>query len=168
MREKINQLCEENEYLSMSQNRNRARSISVGTAFGGVVEINMRSDIASVYAQMQPTEAIEIMEQIAAGVGIEIAYRPKTNFASWRGWEEVIGQKVSLDSIAWKGAAAWQLAFESEENDKLKQIEGSKSEENDKLKQIEGSKSESEDNKNPDNRIKPTRSSNRKKKKENN
>lgn len=156
MREKINELCEENEYLSISQNRNRARSISVGTAFGGVVEINMRSDIASVFAQMQPTEAIELMEQIAAGVGIEIAYRPKNNFASWRGWEEVIGQKVALDSIAWKGAAAWQLALESDENNEPKQIEGSKS----KL----------ENNEDLDDRIKPTRSLNRsrKKKKENN
>ena len=108
-REKINRLCEENEFLSIKQNQNRARSITVGTAFGGVVEINMRSDIASVYAQMQPTEAIELIEQLAAGVGVEVAMRPKVNFASWRGWEEVIDQRVGWDKIAWKGAAAWQL-----------------------------------------------------------
>jgi hypothetical protein len=142
-------LCEENEYLSIAQTRNRARSITIGTAFGGVVEINMRSDVASVYSQMQPTEAIELMEQIAAGVGIEISYRPKTNFASWRGWEEVIGQKVSLDSIAWKGAAAWQLRLEGEEEEP---------------KQIEGSKEDSEESENSDSRIKPTRSVNKKKK----
>lgn len=117
MRKKINALCEENELLSIQQNRNRARSITVGTAFGGTVEVHMRSDIASVYAQMQPTEAIELIEQLAAGVGVEIAMRPKVNFASWRGWEEVIGQRVSFDKIAWKGAAAWQLDGEAiEEN----------------------------------------------------
>ena len=112
MRQKIHDLCEENEYYSMKQSRNRARSITVGTAFGGVVEVNMRSDAASVYAQMQPTEAIELIEQLAAGVGIEIAMRPKQNFASWRGWEEVIGNNVPMDRIAWKGAAAWQLGSE--------------------------------------------------------
>ena len=105
MRKKIHDLCEENEYYSIKQNRNRARSITVGTAFGGVVEVNMRSDAASVYAQMQPTETIELIEQLAAGVGVEIAMRPKQNFSSWRGWEEVIGQKVPLDKIAWKGAS---------------------------------------------------------------
>lgn len=108
-RKKIHDLYEENEYLSIKQNQNRARSITVGTAFGGVVEINMRSDVASVYAQMQPTEAIELIEQLAAGVGVEIAMRPKVNFASWRGWEEVIDQRIGWDKIAWKGTAAWQL-----------------------------------------------------------
>lgn len=112
MRQKIHDLCEENEYYSIKQNRNRARSITVGTAFGGVVEVNMRSDAGSVYAQMQPTEAIELIEQLAAGVGVEIAMRPKQNFASWRGWEEVIGNNVPMNRIAWKGAAAWQLGSE--------------------------------------------------------
>jgi len=120
-REKINRLCEENEFLSIKQNQNRARSITVGTAFGGVVEINMRSDIASVYAQMQPTEAIELIEQLAAGVGVEVAMRPKVNFASWRGWEEVIDQRISWDKIGWKGTAAWQLGgHELEKNHQLK------------------------------------------------
>ena len=120
-REKINRLCEENEFLSIKQNQNRARSITVGTAFGGVVEINMRSDIASVYAQMQPTEAIELIEQLAAGVGVEVAMRPKVNFASWRGWEEVIDQRIGWDKIGWKGTAAWQLGGDAlEKNHQLK------------------------------------------------
>ena len=119
MRQKINEMCEENEYLSIAQNRNRARSITVGTAFGGVVEINMRSDIASVYAQLQPIEAIEIIEQLAAGVGIEIAMRPKNDFTSWRGWQEVTGQNVPLSHISWKGAAPFQLADIEEEQKQL-------------------------------------------------
>lgn len=117
LREKIELLCAENEYLSMQQNRNRARSITIGTAFGGIVEIGMRSDSASVYAQIQPTEGVELIEQLAAGLGIEIAMRPKQDFASWRGWEDVIGQRVPLDRLSWKGAAAWQL-YEGEELEK--------------------------------------------------
>ena len=117
LREKIELLCAENEYLSMQQNRNRARSITIGTAFGGIVEISMRSDAASVYAQIQPTEGVELIEQLAAGLGIEIAMRPKQDFASWRGWEDVIGQRVPLDKISWKGAAAWQL-YQGEELEK--------------------------------------------------
>ena len=125
MRKKIHDLCEENEYHAVKQNRYRARSVTVGTAFGGVVEINLRSDAASVFAQMQPTEAIELIEQLAAGVGIEIAMRPKQNFASWRGWEEVIGNNVPMDRIAWKGAAAWQLGPEVVEPNQLKPEEES-------------------------------------------
>ena len=68
LRERIELLCAENEYLSMKQNRNRARSITVGTAFGGIVEVGMRSDAASVYAQLQPTEGVELIEQLAAGL----------------------------------------------------------------------------------------------------
>jgi len=123
-RKKIHDLYEENEYLSIKQNQNRARSITVGTAFGGVVEINVRSDIASIHAQMQPTEAIELIEQLAAGVGVEIAMRPKVNFASWRGWEEVIDQRIGWDKIGWKGTAAWQLGGnELEKNHQLKELE---------------------------------------------
>ena len=42
-RKKINELCEENEIDSINSNRYRARSITVGTAFGGIVEISMRT-----------------------------------------------------------------------------------------------------------------------------
>jgi hypothetical protein len=121
-RKKIYDLYEENEYLSIKQNQSRARSITVGTAFGGVVEINVRSDAGSVYAQMQPTEAIELIEQLAAGVGVEIAIRPKVNFASWRGWEEVIKQRIGWDKIAWKGAAAWQLDGDTLEENTQKKL----------------------------------------------
>lgn len=109
MRKKINELCEENEYLSIKQNQFRARSITVGTAFGGIPEVVLRADGATVHAQMQPTEVVELIEQLAAGIGVEIAMRPKQNFASWRGWEEVIQQRVGFHKIQWKGAAAWQL-----------------------------------------------------------
>ena len=108
-RKRINDLYEENEYDSVNAMRHRARSITCGTAFGGVVEVSMRTESDYMYAQMQPTEAIEFIEQLAAGVGVEIAMRPKLDFAAWRGWEEVIDQRIGFDRIAWKGAAAWQL-----------------------------------------------------------
>lgn len=109
MRRKIENLYEENEYLSIKQNQFRARSITVGTAFGGIPEVVIRSDGATVHAQMQPTEVVELIEQLAAGIGVEIAMRPKENFASWRGWEEVLKQRVGFHKVQWKGAAAWQL-----------------------------------------------------------
>lgn len=114
-RKKINEFYEKQEYLSIQQNPNRARSVTVGTAFGGVVELVLRSDAATVWAQMQPVEAIELMEQIAAGCGVEIAMRPKQNFAAWRGWEEVIDRDISVNRLEWKGAAPYQLAPREEE-----------------------------------------------------
>lgn len=115
-------MYEKNEIDSIESNRHRARSITVGTAFGGVVEINLRSESDYLYAQMQPTETIELIEQLAAGVGVEIVMRPKINFASWRGWEEVIDQRIGWDKIAWKGTAAWQL--DGDRLEKNLQLEG--------------------------------------------
>lgn len=123
MRKKINDLYEENEYLSIRQNQNRARSVTVGTAFGGITEISLRSDVGTVYAQMQPTEVVELIEQLAAGCGVEIAMRPKQNFASWRGWEEIIEQRIGFDKIAWKGSAAWQLNGDILEENYQKKIQ---------------------------------------------
>ena len=117
LRQKIQEAYEQNEYDSILSTRNRARSITVGTAFGGVCEVTLRSENNFLYAQIQPTEVVELIEQLAAGIGVEIAMRPKQNFASWRGWEEVIDQRIGWDKIAWKGAAVWQIdANKIEEN----------------------------------------------------
>ena len=94
LRKLIQEAYEQNELDSVLSIRNRARSITVGTAFGGVCEITLRSENTFLYAQMQPTEVVEIIEQLAAGIGLDIALRPKQNFASWRGWEEVIDQRI--------------------------------------------------------------------------
>jgi hypothetical protein len=107
-RQKINALCEENEYASMKQNQTRARSLSVGTAGGGIIELNMRGDYGNLWYQMQPTEAIEIIGQIAAASGIEIAMRPRQDFSSWRSWDTSLPP-----SVAWMGAAPWQLTEEA-------------------------------------------------------
>jgi hypothetical protein len=104
IRQKINDLCEENEYANIKQNQTRARSLSVGTAGGGIIELNMRGDYGNLWYQMQPTEAIEIIGQIAAASGVEIAIRPKQDFSSWRSWDTSLPP-----SVAWMGAAPWQL-----------------------------------------------------------
>jgi hypothetical protein len=67
----------------------RARSVTVGTAFGGTLEIGMRRlDGVHVFALLQPVEAIELVHQIAAAVGCHIALKPREDFSSWRQWNE--------------------------------------------------------------------------------
>ena len=97
-------------YDNIRDNNIRARSISIGTAFGGIVEINMRANDGSVsYVLLQPPEAVELIKQLSSSVGLEYALRPSTDFSAWRGWEEVIGEKVPTASIEWKGASPQQL-----------------------------------------------------------
>lgn len=67
---------------------NRARSITVGTAFGGVTEIIMRSnDGSNLWCLMQPVEVIELIHQLAANVGCHIHIQPRKDFSSWRDWK---------------------------------------------------------------------------------
>jgi hypothetical protein len=106
-RQEIHSLYEANELANLKQNQTRARSLSVGTAGGGVIELNMRGDFSNLWYQMQPTEAIEIIGQLAAASGIEIAMRPRQDFASWRSWDATLPA-----SVAWMGAAPWQLSEE--------------------------------------------------------
>lgn len=70
------------------ENRDRARSVTVGTAFGGVTELTMRrTDGTFTYAIMQPVEIIELIHQLAANVGCHIQLAPRKDFASWRDWK---------------------------------------------------------------------------------
>jgi hypothetical protein len=69
---------------------NRARSVSVGTAFGGTVDLTLRRpDGVCTYAILQPVEAVEIIHQLAAAVGCHINLQPRNDFASWRQWKHV-------------------------------------------------------------------------------
>lgn len=122
MKEKIKSHMEEMEYRSMLQNKSRARSITVGTAFGGIVEINVRSDFETIWVQMQPVEVIELIEQLAAGCGVEVAMRPKQNFSSWRSWEEVTGKDVRYESLEWKGTAPFQIRQQEETLEELERV----------------------------------------------
>ena len=108
LRKKIHQMHEENEYNSLLQNRNRARSITVGTCFGGIVEVSMRGDFGSMHTPLHPVEAVEFLEQLAAACGLEIAMRPKQNFSTWRAWDEE-------DAGYWKGSADYQVKMITDE-----------------------------------------------------
>lgn len=130
IRQQINNIYEENELAGIKQNQSRGRSLSVGTAGGGVIELNIRGDFANLWYQMQPTEAIEVIGQLAAAAGVEIAMRPRQDFAAWRSWDTAIP-----GSVAWMGAAPWQLSDEDRallgeiKAKNIKAIEGSKDDE---------------------------------------
>lgn len=67
---------------------NRARGVLIGTAFGGTVEISLRrEDGLTVFAILQPVEAIEILHQMAASLGCHLQLAPRNDFASWRNWK---------------------------------------------------------------------------------
>lgn len=108
IRKKINHMYEENEYASLEQNRNRARSITIGTAFGGAIEVNMRGDFHSLWCILSPVEAVEVLEQLAAAAGVQVATKPKDDYSAWRGWDV-----NNINHIHWKGAAPWQVAPEN-------------------------------------------------------
>jgi len=105
MRKKIHEMHEENEFTNVSDNtRRRARSVLVGTGYGGMIEISLRNEFYNMYMLLQPVEAVEFMEQIAAGCGIELAMRPKQNFTAWRTWDY-----EHCDNPHMKGQAPWQI-----------------------------------------------------------
>jgi hypothetical protein len=76
------------EAQAFAEAQNRARSLTVGTCFGGTVEISMRrSDGINTFTILQPVEAIELIHQLAAGVGCHINLQPRKDFSSWRDWK---------------------------------------------------------------------------------
>jgi hypothetical protein len=124
LRKKIIEAYEENEYANLLSNRNRSRSLTVGTAFGGVVEVSMRGDYHSLWCTLQPVEVVEIIEQLAASAGLEIAVRPRQDFATWRGWD------TDADHKYWAGAAHWQIKQikEAEKEQEIKKLSAAKKE----------------------------------------
>jgi hypothetical protein len=106
-RQKIHQIYEENELANLESNKYRARSFTVGTTTGGILEVGMRGDYGHLWYILQPVEAVEIIGQIAAAAGIEIAMRPKQDFSAWRSWDTSLP-----NSTFWVGAAPWQLPEE--------------------------------------------------------
>jgi len=68
-------------------NRNRARSFTIGTAFGGVTELSMRTnDGRNIWATLQPVEVTELIHQLAANIGCHLQLTPRNDFSSWRNW----------------------------------------------------------------------------------
>ena len=130
-RQKIQEIYEQNELAGLQQNQTRARSFTIGTTTGGIIEVSMRGDYSNLWYLLQPVEAIEIINQIAAAAGVEVAMRPRQDFASWRSWDTSLPP-----SVHWMGTAPWQIS--EEEREKLESVKAKN------IKAIEESKNESE------------------------
>jgi hypothetical protein len=87
-RKRLDEFMQQQEVANRMGELSRARSVTVGTAFGGTIELSMRSsDGTHVWCILQPVEAIELIHQLAANVGCHIAIKPREDFSSWRGWK---------------------------------------------------------------------------------
>jgi hypothetical protein len=87
-KKKLQEFQRKQDEANFSANLNRARSVTVGTCFGGTTELMMRGNDGSVlWTPMQPVEVIELIHQLAANVGCHIALKPREDFASWREWK---------------------------------------------------------------------------------
>ena len=86
---KIKEFHEKQEEANFGAMLNRARSITVGTCFGGVTEIVMRgSDGKVLWCPMEQHETVELIHQLAANVGCHVALKPRQDFGSWRQWSK--------------------------------------------------------------------------------
>jgi|TARA_B100000085_G_scaffold4409_1_gene3963 hypothetical protein len=88
----------------------RARSVTIGACTGGLVELCMRGDFESLYYIMHPVEAVELINSIAAQVGLDVATRPKEDYSTWRMWDP-----ESIPDQQWLGAAPYQISDEARE-----------------------------------------------------
>jgi hypothetical protein len=87
LKKKLKEVDEQMSAVSRDGDMHRARSVLVGTAFGGTTEISLRKMDGSVsWALLQPVEAIELIHQLAASVGCHINLQPRNDFSSWRNW----------------------------------------------------------------------------------
>ena len=86
---------------NFESNLNRARSVTVGTSFGGTTEVSMRGPGAGfLFCIMQPVEVIELIHQLAANVGCHINIKPREDFGSWREWRVSEAEKKHLNGHA--------------------------------------------------------------------
>lgn len=96
--EKIRELEAKMDLENRESNYNRARSVMVGTAFGGTTEVMMRGDGGRhLWCLMQPVEVIELIHQLAANVGCNIQITPRKDFSSWRDWRVSEAEKKHLN-----------------------------------------------------------------------
>ena len=110
LRQKIELKKLEFEMGDINAAQTRARSISVGAACGGTIELSVRTDFTTSYMQLQPTEAVELIHTLAAQCGLDVATRPKEDYATWRSWNP-----HTLPETQHTGLGAWQLTDKSRE-----------------------------------------------------
>lgn len=99
--EKLKHLAElqaQQDIANFQGDLTRARSVTVGTAFGGTTEISMRgSNGTTLWSILQPVEVIELIHQLSANVGCHIALKPREDFSSWRGWKVSEEERLHLN-----------------------------------------------------------------------
>jgi hypothetical protein len=101
VKKKLAELRDQQELANRMGELSRARSVTVGTAFGGTTEVSMRaSDGTHVWCLLQPVETIELIHQLAANVGCHIALKPREDFSSWRGWQVTEAERLHLNGHA--------------------------------------------------------------------
>ena len=84
----IDDFSHQQDVYNIKEAANRARAVTIGTAFGGTCEISMRrTDGTHTFAILQPVEVIELIHQLAANVGCHMQLVPRKDFASWRDWK---------------------------------------------------------------------------------
>lgn len=94
---KLDEIQAKQDIQNFESSLNRARSVTVGTCFGGTTELMMRGNDGSVlWCAMQPVEVVELIHQLAANVGCHIALKPRDDFSSWREWRISEAEKEHL------------------------------------------------------------------------
>jgi hypothetical protein len=83
----IKELEEKINFENRIGDLNRARSVTVGTAFGGVTEISLRGASNYLWCLMQPVEVVELIHQLSASIGCHMHLQPRRDFATWRDWK---------------------------------------------------------------------------------
>lgn len=128
----IKEIDKHNDELSIqasADRMNRARSVTVGTAFNGVTEVVLRGDGKYLFAILQPTEVVELIHQLAANVGCHLQLAPRRDFASWRQWkttEEELAFYRGIGSAPNLNGAFMQERIEGDENGEPLAIEAPK------------------------------------------
>jgi hypothetical protein len=97
-KQKLKEFVSKQEEANFSAELNRARSVTVGTSFGGTTELMMRGNGGNVlWCTMQPVEVVELIHQLAANIGCHMALQPRNDFSSWREWRISEAEKKHLN-----------------------------------------------------------------------
>lgn len=95
LEQKLQKIGSKMEADSREGDLSRARSITVGTCFGGITEIMMRGNNSYMWSPMQPVEVVELINQLAANIGCHVALKPRKDFASWRDWRITEEERIA-------------------------------------------------------------------------
>jgi len=96
---KMQDMLAQQSLANFEGERNRARSISIGNAGGGVTEITLRKvNGETTWSLLQPVEVIELIHQLAANVGCHMSLKPREDFASWRGWKSTLSDQPAIEN----------------------------------------------------------------------